>query len=111
LSDIKIPSRAHEMIYIFCGQETDEIPQQSVIKYNQPVDLCEWLIKTYTKENDLVLDLCMGSGTTIEAAIKLKRNYIGIEKGANIFETAEKRINDLLCGKVVDEDIIEATQN
>ena len=53
----------------------------------------------------------MGSGTTIEAAIKSKRNYIGIEKDAEIFETAEKRINDVLCGKIVDEIIIEATQN
>jgi site-specific DNA-methyltransferase (adenine-specific) len=77
----------------------------------KPVDLCEWLIKTYTNENDLVLDFCMGSGTTIEAAIKSKRNYIGIEKDAEIFETAEKRINDVLCGKIVDEIIIETTQN
>jgi DNA modification methylase len=53
----------------------------------------------------------MGSGTTIEAAIKSKRNYIEIEKDAEIFETAEKRINDLLSGKTVDEIIIEATQN
>ena len=51
----------------------------------------------------------MGSGTTIEAAIKLKRNYIGIEK--EIFETAEKRINDVLCGKIENEIIIETTQN
>ena len=77
----------------------------------KPVNLCEWLIKTYTNENDLVLDFCMGSGTTIEAAIKSKRNYIGIEKDAEIFETAEKRINDVLCGKIENEIIIEATQN
>ena len=94
---------------------------RSVLKYLQngeklhptqkPVDLCEWLIKTYTNENDLVLDFCMDSGTTIEAAIKSKRNYIGIEKDAEIFETAEKRINDVLCGKIENEIIIEATQN
>jgi site-specific DNA-methyltransferase (adenine-specific) len=39
----------------------------------KPVDLCEWLIKTYTNENDLVLDFCMGSGTAIEAAITKKK--------------------------------------
>jgi DNA modification methylase len=53
----------------------------------------------------------MDSGTTIEAAIKSKRNYIGIEKDAEIFETAEKRIHDLLSGKIVDDIIIEVTQN
>jgi len=94
---------------------------RSVLKYLQnveklhstqkPVDLCAWLIQTYTNENDLVLDLCMGSGTTIEAAIKSKRNYIGINKDSEIFETVEKRVNDLLCGKIIDAIIIEATQN
>jgi hypothetical protein len=59
LSENKIQIRAHEMIYIFSGQRTDELPQQSVIKFNQQIHLCEWLIKTYTQENDLVLDFCM----------------------------------------------------
>jgi DNA modification methylase len=100
------------MIYIFSGQGTDEIPQQSFIKFNhQPIDLCEWVIKTYTQENDLVLDFCMGTGTTIEATIKSKRNYIEIERNFEIFQTAEKRINALLCGKIVDKVIFEATQN
>ena len=98
------------MIYIFSGRGTDEIPQQSVIKFNQPIDLYEWLIKTYTKENDLVLDFCMGTGATIEAAINTKRNYIGIERNSEIFETVEKRINHL-DGKPVNGVIVDMTQN
>ena len=76
LSKNKIQTRSHEMNYILIGQGTDETPQQSVIKFNQSVDLYEWVIKKYTQENDLVLDFCMGTGTTIDAAITTKRNYI-----------------------------------
>ena len=75
---------------------------KSVLKYHQsgeklhptqkPLELCERLIKTYSNEGDLVLDFCMGSGTTIEAAINTNRKYIGIEKDKEIYETAEKRI-------------------
>jgi site-specific DNA-methyltransferase (adenine-specific) len=75
---------------------------KSVLKYHQsskklhptqkPLELCEWLIKTYSNDGDLVLDFCMGSGTTIQAAINTNRKYIGIEKDKEIFETAEKRI-------------------
>ena len=62
----------------------------------KPISLCEWLIKTYSNENDLVLDFTMGSGSTIVAAINTKRRYIGIEKDKTIFEVAEKRINEVL---------------
>lgn len=58
----------------------------------KPLDLLEYLIKTYTNENDIVLDNCMGSGTTGEACIKLGRNFIGIEKDAEYFEIAKKRL-------------------
>jgi len=60
----------------------------------KPVELCEWLIKTYSNENDLVLDFTMGSGSTIVACINTKRRYIGIEKDEEIFKSAEKRINE-----------------
>jgi hypothetical protein len=46
----------------------------------KPIDLMEWLIKTYTNEGDMVLDNTMGSGTTNLACIKLNRKSIGIEK-------------------------------
>ena len=62
----------------------------------KPVDLLEWLIKTYSNENDMVLDFTMGSGSTIIAAINTKRRYIGIEMNNEIFTIAENRINEIL---------------
>ena len=62
----------------------------------KPVELLEYLIKTYTNENDLILDNCMGSGSTIIAAINTNRNYIGFEKDENYFKIAEDRINKRL---------------
>ena len=62
----------------------------------KPVLLCEWLIKTYSNENDLVLDFTMGSGTSVIACINTKRNYIGVEKDSDIFKIAENRINEAL---------------
>lgn len=62
----------------------------------KPVDLCEYLIKTYTNETETVLDNCMGSGTTGVACKNLNRNFIGIELDPEYFKIAEKRIED--CG-------------
>lgn len=59
----------------------------------KPVALFEYLIKTYTNEGDLVLDNCMGSGTTGVACKNLNRDFIGIELNQKYFEIAEKRIN------------------
>ena len=58
----------------------------------KPVALYEYLIKTYTNEGETVLDIAMGSGTTIEAAERTGRNSIGIEKDPDIFKTAQDRI-------------------
>ena len=60
----------------------------------KPVALMEYLIKTYTNEDELVLDFTMGSGTTGVACKKLNRNFIGIELDAGYFEIAKKRIDD-----------------
>jgi len=60
----------------------------------KPVALFEYLIKTYTNEGDLVLDNCAGSGTTAIACLKTKRNYICIEKDADYYKVATKRVND-----------------
>jgi DNA modification methylase len=60
----------------------------------KPVPLCEWIIKTYSNENDVVLDFTMGSGSTIIACKNTKRHYIGIEKDKTIFEVAKKRIEE-----------------
>jgi len=58
----------------------------------KPVELMEYLIKTYTNENETVLDFTMGSGSTGVAAKNLNRNFIGIEQDEKYFEIASKRI-------------------
>ena len=62
----------------------------------KPVELFEYLIKTYTDENNIILDNCIGSGTTVIAAINTNRNFIGIEKDKNYYEIANKRISETL---------------
>ena len=59
----------------------------------KPVELLEYLIKTYTNENDLVLDNCMGSGSTGVACKNLGRDFIGIEKDETYFKIAKERID------------------
>ena len=69
--------------------------------------LFEYLINTYTNENDLVLDNCIGSGTTAIACINTNRNFIGIEKEQKYVDIANKRISNLpikldtFCGKIL----------
>lgn len=58
----------------------------------KPVLLLEYLIKTYTNENDVVLDNCMGSGSCGVAAINTGRRFIGIELDENYFNIAKERI-------------------
>jgi len=58
----------------------------------KPVALMEYLIKTYTQEGETVLDFTMGSGTTGVACKNTGRKFIGIEKDAEYFEIASKRI-------------------
>ncbi len=77
---------------------------RDVIKFNhdrdkyhptqKPVSLLEYLIKTYTSEGGVVLDNCMGSGSTGIACINTDRNFIGIELDDNYYEIAKKRIEE-----------------
>lgn len=60
----------------------------------KPVALCEWLIKTYSDEGDIILDNCMGTGTTGVACKNLNRNFIGMENNPEYFEIAKKRIEE-----------------
>ena len=60
----------------------------------KPVLLLEDLIKTFSNENDLVVDLTMGSGSTGVAAKNTNRKFIGIEMNDNYFNIAEQRINE-----------------
>ncbi len=58
----------------------------------KPVDLLEYLIKTYTNEGETVLDNCMGSGSTGVACVNTGRNFIGMELDEKYFEIAKQRI-------------------
>lgn len=59
----------------------------------KPIELCEYLIKTYTNENDTVLDFTMGSGSTGVACQNTNRKFIGIEKDNKYFDIAKQRID------------------
>ncbi|MCH5151045.1 MAG: site-specific DNA-methyltransferase [Clostridiales bacterium] len=58
----------------------------------KPVALCEWLIRTFTKQGELVMDTCMGSGTVGVACRNTEREFIGIELSTYYFGLAENRI-------------------
>ena len=58
----------------------------------KPVTLLSYLIKTYTNENDTILDNTCGSGSVLEAAMRCNRRSIGIEKDAHYFEVASQRL-------------------
>lgn len=75
---------------------------KSILKYDReiglhptqkPISLLENLIKTYTNKKEVILDNCIGSGSTAIAAINTNRNYIGIEKDENYYNIAYNRIN------------------
>ena len=65
----------------------------------KPVELLEFLIKTYSNKNDLILDSCIGSGSTAIACIKEERNYIGFEIDLEYYETAIRRMNNEIISK------------
>lgn len=69
-------------------------PMRTVHPTQKPVDLLEYLIKTYTNEGMTVLDNCMGSGSTGVAAKKLNRNFIGMELNKEYFKIAKQRIKE-----------------
>lgn len=72
----------------------DKSINKNVHPTQKPVKLFEYLIKTYTNEQDLVLDNCIGSGTTAIACINTKRNFIGIELMKNFVDICNQRILD-----------------
>mgnify|MGYP003122836202 CR=1 FL=1 len=69
-------------------------PHKTIHRTQKPVDLLEWLIKTYSNENDTVMDFCMGSGTCGVACKNSNRKFIGVEKEEEMFKKAKKRINE-----------------
>ena len=60
----------------------------------KPVSLVEYLIRTYTDEGDVVLDNCIGSGTTAVAAIRCGRHYIGFETDKGYYDIALRRTEE-----------------
>lgn len=67
-------------------------PHPPIHPTQKPVDLCEYLINTYTDEGDLVLDNCIGSGTTAIACLNTRRNFIGFENDPKYYEICLKRL-------------------
>ena len=68
----------------------------------KPVDLLEYMIKTYTNDGDLVLDNTMGSGSTGVAAVKNNRRFIGMEMNEEYFKIAKERIENVVSQETLD---------
>ena len=92
------PNQIGKQYEAFTGFPTDVLEFKSITGKSclhptqKPVDLLEYLIRTYTNENDLVLDFTMGSGSTGVACINTNRRFIGIEINEKYFNIAKDRI-------------------
>ena len=67
----------------------------------KPIALYEWLIKTYSDKDDMILDPCMGSGTTAVACINNGCGFIGYEKSKEYFDVAKQRIKQLILNRTI----------
>lgn len=107
----KTATKRRDATPIYGEQKFDELPYDSTERYprsvllfpsdkqklalhptQKPVALCEYLIRTYTNEGELVLDNTMGSGTTGVACMNTNRRFIGIEQDEKYFQIAKGRI-------------------
>ena len=77
----------------------DKIRKGSLHPTQKPVALLEYLIKTYSTDGDLILDNCMGSGTTGVACVNTNRKFIGIELGEKYYDISCQRIKDAIREK------------
>ena len=77
-------------------------PHPPIHPTQKPVELVKWLIKTYTNEDELVLDNCIGSGTTAVAALETKRNFIGFETQQEFIDMANSRIDNFINNRPFD---------
>jgi len=116
LSASKMPMRSHEMIYVFskAGAKYERIDISSdspthkkcvtsIVSIankktkgghptQKPAELYKWLIERYSSPGDTVLDPTFGSGTSLEVAVALERNAIGIEKDKTFYDKAVARL-------------------
>ena len=89
---LRFPSSVREFNNRAAGQRGQHPTQK-------PVALMEYLIKTYTNDDELILDFTMGSGTTCVAAYNTGRKCIGIEMDDKYFEVAKQRVSDAINTK------------
>lgn len=94
-NEIVISSRANE-----CNPINRLHPTQ------KPVELLEYLIKTYSNEGDTVLDFTMGSGSTGEACLKTNRNFIGIEQDDKYFNVSVNRVKQYIEDNNLDVELV-----
>lgn len=89
----KSTERYPKSVQVFSNARTK---RHSLHPTQKPVELLEYLIKTYTNEGDVVLDNCMGSGSTGVACVNTNRKFIGIELEKESFDIAENRIQEAI---------------
>lgn len=87
LSVIKMPEEMDSVITF-----AKDTQKEALHPTQKPVALCEYLIRSFSNEGDLILDNCMGSGTTGIACLNTDRKFIGIEKDTEIFDIAKNRL-------------------
>ncbi len=99
------PSRQREYLCRYEGYPNSILyfnnEKKQIHPTQKPVALLEYLIKTYTNEGELVLDNCMGSGSTGVACVNTGRKFIGIELDVDYYRTATKRINEAASRRFV----------
>ncbi len=86
IGEKRVP-KSYQKFNTVCGKEKTKHPTQ------KPVELMDYLVKTYTNEGDSVLDFSMGSGTTGVACVSNGRAFVGIEKDREYFDIACERIH------------------
>lgn len=69
--------------------------KDTLVPAQKPLDLVEFLVKTYTNEGDLILDNCCGSGTTAIASVKNNRRFVGFEISEKFYKICMNRIEEI----------------
>jgi site-specific DNA-methyltransferase (adenine-specific) len=103
----KRPSQVEEYMREYTNYPTsilEFVSERGLHPTQKPVALFEYLIRTYTNEGEIVLDNCIGSGTTAIACMNTKRNYIGFELNKEYFDIAEKRIKNHFVQERINEE-------